>query len=46
MTIVNLPREVRFKWENTIVCGIIPGPKEPSYNINTYLRPIVDELGQ
>ena len=44
MAITNLPRDVRFKLENIIVCGIIPGPKEPKLNINTYLKPIVDEL--
>ena len=44
MSLINLPREVRFKWENIIICGIIPGPKEPKLNINTYLKPIVDEL--
>ena len=44
LAIVNLPREERFKWENIIVCGIIPGPSEPKFNINTYLQPIVDEL--
>ena len=24
--------------------GVIPGPKEPSLHMNTYLQPIVDEL--
>lgn len=42
--IVNLIREERFKPENTIVFGVIPGPKESSLNINSYLEPIVDEL--
>ena len=44
MAIINLSREERFKWENVIVCGIIPGPSEPKFNINSYLSPIVDEL--
>ena len=26
----NLPREIRFKEENVILAGIIPGPEEPS----------------
>ena len=44
MAIVNLPREVGFKWQNIIVYGVIPGPSEPKFNINSYLKPIVDEL--
>ena len=44
LAIINLPREERFKWQNIIVCGVIPGPAEPKLNINSYLEPIVDEL--
>ena len=40
----NLPRTDRYKLENIIVVGCIPGPKEPKKHINTYLKPIVDEL--
>lgn len=40
----NLPREQRFQEENIMLLGLIPGPKEPQYTINTYLKPIVDEL--
>lgn len=29
LVIVNLPREERFKKENMILVGVIPGPKEP-----------------
>ena len=29
--IMNLPRNIRFKRENLIIAGIIPGPTEPSY---------------
>ena len=43
MVLVNLPREVRFKWENVIVLGILPGPKE-SKHVNTYLEPHIEEL--
>ena len=46
LVLLNLPRSERFKWENVVVLGIIPGPKEPSLTINTYLKPIVDELLQ
>ena len=42
--ILNLPREVRYKVENLIVISIIPGPHEPKLNINTYLKPFVEEL--
>ena len=44
MVLLNLPREIRFKRENVILIGIIPGPKEPELVINTYLKPLVDEL--
>ena len=44
MVFFNLPRSERFLWENVIILGIIPGPKEPKFNINAYLKPVVDEL--
>ena len=37
---------LRFKRENIILVGIIPGPSEPSMNINTYLNPLIDDLKQ
>ena len=43
-TLLNLPRQYRFLWENTIIVGIIPGPREPSLDINSFLTPFVDEL--
>src|SRR5918995_4749439 len=43
--ICNLPREVRFKKENILILGLLPGPKEVKlHRINHYLSPIVDEL--
>ena len=43
--IMNLPRNIRFKRENLIIAGVIPGPTEPSYReINFYLKPLVDDL--
>ena len=42
--ILNLPRSVRFKRENVLVYGIIPGPYEPSLTINTYLSPLISDL--
>ena len=43
--ICNLPREVRFKKENMLTLGLLPGPHEVKlHKINHYLAPIVDEL--
>ena len=43
--ICNLPRDVRFKPENMLILGILPGPKEVSlHRINHYLSPIITEL--
>ena len=44
VTVLNLPYHCRFKRENTILLGIIPGPSEPSRDINQYLNPFVKEL--
>ena len=44
LVVLNLPREMRYIRENMILAGIIPGPKEPSLNINSYLTPLVLEL--
>ena len=44
LIIQNLPRKERYKRENMILVSIIPGPKEPSLNINVYLTPLVYEL--
>ena len=41
---MNLPREERFKQENIIIAGIIPGPREPKVHINPYLRPLASDL--
>lgn len=46
MVILNLPRTQRFKEENVMLLGVIPGPTEPKKNINSYLLPIVDDLQQ
>ena len=46
LAVQNLPRSERFKRENIIILGIIPGPHEPSKTINSYLSPLVDELNQ
>lgn len=44
LVVLNLPRAIRFKRENVILFGVIPGPCEPSLTINTYLNPLVSEL--
>ena len=44
MVVNNLPRQVRYKRENTIIVGIIPGPKEPKLTMNLFLQPLVDEF--
>ena len=46
LVILNLPRTLRFKPENMIIIGTIPGPNEPKLTINTYLKPLVDKLLQ
>ena len=43
MTVMNLPRDVRYKRENVILCGLLPGPKEPTDN-NPVFKPLVEEL--
>ena len=44
LTVLNLPRAVRYKFENILLVGLIPGPKEPSLHINSYLTPLVNDL--
>ena len=44
MTVLNLPRSERFKSKWTLILGVIPGPTEPKGHINTFLKPIVDDL--
>ena len=45
LVILNLPRSIRFKPENILIAGIIPGPSEPHLGeMNSYLRPLVKEL--
>lgn len=41
LTIMNLPCSLRYKRENILLVGIIPGPHEPSHDINSYLDPLV-----
>ena len=45
LAIMNLPRAERFKRENIIVVGILPGPGEPS-SLNPFLVPVTTELNE
>ena len=44
LSVLNLPRHIRFKRENIVLLGLIPGPTKPSLTINTYLTPHVSDL--
>ena len=44
LVVLNLPRSIRFKRENVILYGVIPGPSEPSLHINSFLSPLVSDL--
>ena len=44
IVLTNLPRSERFKKENVILVGLIPGPTEPPVHMNSYLSPLIDEL--
>ena len=41
LVVKNLPRGDRYKVENVILVGCIPGPKEPKGNINAFLKPLI-----
>ena len=43
--ICNLPREIRFRQENMLILGLLPGPHEvQADNINHFLSPIVTKF--
>ena len=44
LTIFNLPRHLRNKQQYSILVGVMPGPKEAKRDINSFLRPLVQEL--
>lgn len=46
LTIQNLPRQDRYKLENILLTGIMPGPKEPKLTVNGFLTPLIEELKQ
>ena len=44
LTVLNLPRHLRNKSNNIILVGILPGPNEPSLNINSFLQPLLESF--
>ena len=44
LVILNLPRHLRFKWENVIVVGIVPSLDREPKSLNEFLQPGVDEM--
>ena len=44
LSVLNLPRSDRLLKKWTHVLGIIPGPSELKTHINTFLKPMVDDL--
>ena len=44
LALQNLPREERYKEENIILVGVLPGPSEPKLTVNSYLAPLVEDL--
>ena len=43
LVVQNLPRSERFKVDNIILVGLIPGPREPK-SVNTYLDLLVEDF--
>ena len=44
IAILNLPRHLGYLKENIFLVGIIPGPREPSLHMNSFLEPLVNDL--
>ena len=44
IAVQNLPRAIRFRQENILIVGIMPGPSEPTMNVNSYLDPLIEDL--
>ena len=44
LTLMNLPRSERFKQENVILVSIVPPFEHEPSTLNSFLRPLVDEL--
>ena len=44
LTLLNLPRTLRYKKEYMILVALLPGGKEKEHDLNKLLEPLVDEL--
>ena len=44
MTVLNLPRSLRYQKKWAMLIGIIPGPEEAQCHINSCLKPVVNDL--
>ena len=44
LTLMNLPRSERFKQQNVLLVGVIPPFEHEPSSLNSFLKPIVDEL--
>ena len=44
LSVLNLPRSMRYQLQNICLIGIISGPREPELNVNEYLDPLVNDL--
>lgn len=44
LSVLNLPRKLRYALKYICLIGIIPGPKEPELTVNSYLAPLVKDL--
>ena len=44
LSVLNLPRSMRYQLQNICLIGIIPGPREPGLTVNEYLDPLVNDL--
>ena len=42
LVVLNLPQSLRYCRENIILAGAIPGPQEPSLEMNSFLEPLKD----
>ena len=44
LSILNLPRSMRYQLQNICLIGIIAGPSEPELTVNQYPEPLVNDL--
>ena len=44
LRILNLPWAEGFEFENSLIIGIISGPKELRVHVNSYIRPKIEQL--